>query len=54
MSDPRSQTPQRSVINLQQYYSKFSKLLFKMLLGLIFLAFAILFIMILIKLPGSF
>lgn len=54
MSDPRSQPPQRNAINLQQYYTKFSKLLFKMLLGFILLAFAILFIMILIKLPGSF
>lgn len=54
MSDPRSQVSERAVTATPPSYAKLNKRLFKTLLGLIALAFSILFLMILIKLPGSF
>jgi len=35
-------------------YNKLNKLIFQLLLGLILVAFSVLFIMILVKLPGAF
>jgi|GEM_PF-4603286 len=54
MSDPRHQASEPVPTVLQQTYAKLSPLLFKTLLGMIFIAFSVLFIMILAKLPGAF
>lgn len=54
MSDSRSQVSERAVTATPQSYAKLNRRLFKTLLGLIALAFSTLFLMILIKLPGSF
>lgn len=54
MSDLQSQASKPATTASPQTYAKLSTLMFKTLLGLILVAFSVLFIMILAKLPGAF
>ena len=54
MSDLQSQAAKPVTTASPHTYAKLSTLLFKALLGLIFIAFSVLFIIILVKLPGAF
>lgn len=54
MPNPSSQASKPQPMQPSPDHGKLNKLLFQVLLGLILLAFSILFMMILIKLPGAF